>query len=130
MEQNNSTMPDNAIVIPCKSLKTFFRFWIEFLAPIHKLSSREMDVLAYLLYKRYELSKIILDEDILNKTLFSEDSKKELKKECKITNSYFPIILCNLRKNKAITDNIINPKFIPDVKSDSTHKLMIIFKLN
>lgn len=128
--QRPSSKPDSAIVISCDSLKSFFRYWIEFLSPIHNLSNKEMDILAFLLNKRNELSKVILDEVLLNRTLFSEETKRELREECGVSSSYFLILLCNLRKNKIVIDNTINPKFIPDLNTINQHKLMIIFNIN
>ena len=58
---------DNVIRIPCKASSNFFRHWFQFLTPFHHLTDREMEVAACLVKHRYELSKVILDNDLLDK---------------------------------------------------------------
>lgn len=104
----------------------FFRVWVEFLRPVHKLPGREMDVLAAFLKRRYELSKIISNDDLLDKVLMSEDTKKEIKNELGITAKYFPVIMSNLRKKGVIQNNKIFLKLIPTLTPEGTG-LMIHF---
>ena len=59
---------NNVIRIPT-SQKKFFRYWYEFLKPFHKLTDREIDVITAFTYERYLLSKVISDEDILDKVV-------------------------------------------------------------
>ena len=44
--------PDNVIRIPC-NLDNLFRYWLDFLAPFHNLTSREADVATAFLKERY-----------------------------------------------------------------------------
>ena len=69
---------NNVIRIPT-SQKKFFRFWFEFLKPFHKLTDREIDVITAFTYERYNLGKVISDEDILDKVVMSEDTKKKIR---------------------------------------------------
>jgi hypothetical protein len=57
----------------------FFRVWVEFLKPIHNLTNKEMDVLAAFLKKRYELGKVITDNDVLDNVLMSESTKRQIR---------------------------------------------------
>lgn len=120
---------NNVIRIPT-NLKMFFRYWFLFLAPFHKLSEREIDIIALLTYKRYELSKVISDNEILDKVLMSADTRKKILEETNISLNYYQLILGKLKKNKVIINNRINPKFIPNITEDSgAFKLMLLFDI-
>lgn len=120
---------NNVIRIPT-SLQMFFRYWYEFLKPFHKLTDREIDVITAFTYKRHQLSKVISDQEILDKVLMSEDTKKKIREECDITLAYFQVIMGKLRRNKVIIDNRINPRFIPNItKENGAFKLMLLFDI-
>ena len=104
-------------VTPNKS--KFFRYWFEFLQPFHKLPPREMDVIACFLKQRYELSKVIKDEDLLDKVVFSDDVKKKVREECNIKTQHFQVIMSKLKKHKLIEGNKFNKKFIPNIEEDA-----------
>lgn len=46
--------PNNVIYLKCTE-NSFYRVWMEFLAPFHKLTSRERDVAAQLLEQYFRL---------------------------------------------------------------------------
>lgn len=120
---------NNVIRIPT-SQKKFFRFWFEFLKPFHKLTDREIDVITAFTYERYLLSKVISDEGILDKVVMSEDSKKKIREEYKVTPAYFQVIMGKLRRNGLIVNNKINPRFIPNITEDNgSFKLMLLFDI-
>ena len=118
--------PNNAIRIPC-SLSDFFKYWFLFLEPFHNLTNREVDVITSFVRQRYELSKVIKDNEILDKVAMSEDVKKKVREECGITLQHFQVILGSLRKNKVIVNNRINPKFIPSLKEDSDYLTLMFY---
>ena len=102
------------------SLKEFFFHWVMFTRPMHNLTLKESEVLAALLCKRYELSKAIIDETILNKFLFSQEIKESIMKESDIKSGDFSNALSRLRKKDVITaGNLINPRFVPNLKFGS-----------
>ena len=120
---------NNVIRIPT-SQKKFFRFWFEFLKPFHKLTDREIDVITAFTYERYNLGKVISDEDILDKVVMSEDTKKKIREEYKVTPAYFQVIMGKLRRNGLIVNNKINPRFIPNITEDNgLFKLMLLFDI-
>lgn len=120
---------NNVIRIPT-SQKKFFRFWFEFLKPFHKLTDREIDVITAFTYERYNLGKVISDEDILDKVVMSEDTKKKIREEYKVTPAYFQVIMGKLRRNGLIVNNKINPRFIPNITEDNgSFKLMLLFDI-
>lgn len=114
--------------IPCKVDGKFFRYWFEFLTPFHNLTEREMDVITSFVKQRYELSKVIKDNEILDKVTMSEDTKKKVREECDISLPHFQVIMGKLRKNKVIIDGKINPRYIPSVDEENgSFKMMLLF---
>lgn len=104
----------------------FFRVWVEFLKPLHKLANREMDVLAMFLKERYELGKKIIDQDMLDQVLMSEEGKRSIRKACDISVKHFQVIMSKLRKNGVIRDNKICMNLIPSIDKDGVG-LMVYF---
>lgn len=123
---------NNVIRIPTSLSTNFFRLWFEFLRPFHNLTEREMQMAAAFLKKRYELSKVIHDEAILDKVVISEDTKKAIREECNISLPHFQVIMGKLRKSKIFIDGRINPKFIPLNLSDESNsfRLLLNFELS
>lgn len=122
---------DSIIRIPTSIGGNFFKYWIEFLKPIHGLTDRQTEVAVCLLKKRYELSKYITDDILLDKVLLSEDVRKEIRDECNITLQHYQVVLSSLRKSNIIIDNRINKRFIPNIKTSSDRfTLMLNFELN
>lgn len=119
---------DSIVRIPCKVDGKFFRYWFEFLTPFHNLTEREMDVITSFVKQRYELSKVIKDNEILDKVTMSEDTKKKVREECVISLPHFQVIMGKLRKNKVIIDGKINPRYIPSVDEENgSFKMMLLF---
>ena len=119
---------DSIVRIPCKVVGKFFRYWFEFLTPFHNLTEREMDVITSFVKQRYELSKVIKDNEILDKVTMSEDTKKKVREECDISLPHFQVIMGKLRKNKVIIDGKINPRYIPSVDEENgSFKMMLLF---
>lgn len=119
---------DSIVRIPCKVDGKFFRYWFEFLTPFHNLTEREMDVITSFVRQRYELSKVIKDNEILDKVTMSEDTKKKVREECDISLPHFQVIMGKLRKNKVIIDGKINPRYIPSVDEENgSFKMMLLF---
>lgn len=120
-------LPDNVIALPTTLNENFFRYWVEFLKPLHGLTDRETDVVVAFLKKRYELSKEISNVQILDKFLTSEETKREIRDECNITLAHFQVIMGKLKKNKVFIDGKINPRFIPNVKEEKGNFQLLLF---
>ena len=121
---------DSVIKIPT-TLDNFFRYWFEFLKPIHQLSRREIDVASSLVKHRYLLSKAISDEALLDKMSLSTDVRKQIMQEHDLPPRYFNVVISNLKKNKVIVDGRINPKFIPRIKEDKGNfQLLLLYDFN
>ena len=95
--------------------------------PYHKLTSREIDVISELVKIRFQLSKVILDEDVLDSVLMSEDTKKKVREICKIKLSHFQVIMGKLRKHGIIINDKINKRFIPNIKEDAKDFRLIFY---
>jgi hypothetical protein len=117
---------NNVITIPTSTEGKFFRYWLEFLRPFHKLTERETDVMASFLKQRYELSKVIKDQEVLNKYTMNEETKRKVREECGITQAHFQVIMTKLKKSKMIDNGRINPKFIPRVEEDAKNFLLLL----
>lgn len=119
---------DSIVRIPTKIDEGFFKYWFMFLRPFHNLTEREMDVITSFVKQRYELSKVIKDNEILDKVTMSEDTKKKVREECDISLPHFQVIMGKLRKNKVIIDGKINPRYIPPVDEENgSFKMMLLF---
>ena len=59
--------------------KSIFRYWLEFLKPYHKLRSKEIEALSLMLYYRYELSREIPKEEIVDMILFSTETRNKIR---------------------------------------------------
>lgn len=120
--------PNNVIRVPC-SLDKLFRYWLEFLVPFHNLTSRETDIAAAFLKERYRLSKVILDSDLVDRTLMSEDSQRKIRQDCDVANQHFQVIKSKLKSKKFFVNDRINPRLIPDVKEDNgIFQLLLVFE--
>lgn len=121
---------NNVVRIPTSLQGNFFRYWFEFLHPFHGLTNREIDVITCFIKQRYDLSKVIKDNDILDKVTMSEDTKKKVMEECNVSLPHFQVIMGKLRKSKVIVDGRINPRFIPNVDEEKgTFQLLLLFDL-
>lgn len=119
---------DNVVRIPCKLDYSFFKMWFMFLQPFHHLTEREMEVAASFVKQRYELSKVVSDNGILDRLVTSEDTKRKVREECNITLPHFQVIMGKLRKNNIIVDGKLNPRYIPRVNEENgSFKLMLLF---
>ena len=119
---------DNVLSIPTSLKGKFFKHWFKFLLPYHGLTDREMDIAAAFLLKRYELSKVVSDTNLLESILMNEDTKRSIREGCDVKHQHFQVIMSKLRKAKIIIDNKINPRFIPNVKEENGNfKLLLLF---
>ena len=88
--------PNNVVKIPATLGIDLFKKWFVFLKPFHGLTNREIDIIACFAKERYELSKAINDEALLDKVVMNEDTKKKVREECKVTLPHFQVIMSKL----------------------------------
>lgn len=129
-EKSGLLKPNNIVTVPTSPGVDFFKWWCVFLRPFINLTNREIDVIANFLKQRWELSKSISDPAILDTMVMSEMTKNKVIEECKITQQHFYVVMSNLRKNKVIVKDTINPRLIPNIRKDDKgcFQLLILFK--
>lgn len=120
-------IPRSTVKVPTSPKTDFFKYWLIFLKPFHHLTDREIDLATAFLKKRYELSKDISNDDLLDKIVLNEDYKREIRAEVGITLTHFQVIMGKLRNNKFIQDNKINPRFIPRIKEENGQFLLLVY---
>ncbi len=119
---------NNVVRVPCKLDGKFFKYWFDFLQPLHNLTEREKEVVACYVKKRYELSQSITDETILNKYLMSKDIEEQVKAECNLKTTHLQVVLTKLRKMGVITpEGAINAKYIPKIDPEKKSFSLLIF---
>lgn len=60
----------------------------------------------------------------------SDQTKRKIREECKISQAHFQVIMTELKKNKFIIDGKINQKFIPKLNDQSdSFQLLLMFEL-
>ena len=125
-----SKIPNNVVRVDTSLDGDFFMHWFQYLQPIHNLTNREMEVITCFVKKRYELSKVISDNEILDKVTMGEDTKKKIREELGISPINFQVIMSKLRKSGVIENNVINSKYIPNIREgEDSFNLVIHFNL-
>ena len=118
--------PNNIIIQKC-SEESFYRLWMEFLAPFHKLTARERDVAARIIAQYFRLKKNIPDPEVLKEVLWSQNSRKDMRESLKMSPAHFQMVLAKLRENEVIVDGDLNPRYIPHKGDDPRFCLSIVF---
>ena len=124
-------IPEVDNILPISTTTSeFFKDWLEFIKPVHKLTEREQDVTAAFLRKRFELSEKINDPQILDQVLFSDKTKKKIMEEVGISVPHFQMLMGKLRKAGVIVSNTLNPKIVPILKREANDfKLLVYFEI-
>lgn len=118
--------PNNVIYLKCTGT-SFYRMWIEFLAPFHKLTARERDVAARIIAQYFKLKDSIPDPEMLKEVMWSHTSRKDMRESLGMTQAHFQMILAKLRTSGVLVDGDINPKYIPHINEDPRFMLSIVF---
>lgn len=132
--------PDNWIQIMAKDCNIvgltiqrdlFFRFWVELLKPMTKLADKESDIFAAFLQQRYELSRVISDESLLDEILMGNDSRQKIREKFNMSSSYLNVVIGILKKRNLIVDGKINKKYVPDLTPDfNSFRLIFAIDIN
>ena len=87
--------------------------------------------MSYYLKEHYDLNKVITDDAILAQVLASPATKQKVMDACNLKASNLQVILHKFKKNKAMTDGVIDPKLIPaltpEAKDSGEFRLMVRF---
>ena len=119
-----------------KSLETtvpnFFTLSLELIEPFHKMTSKEMDIMAVLLYKRHLLKTKLGNDEYVDQLLLNNDTRKEIKTRMGYTtNQVVSNSLHDLRAKKVLNGNKISKYIIPNIEREATNfKLIFNFNIN
>ena len=105
---------------------SFYRAWVEFLAPFHKLTKREREVMARLILQYFRLKEVVQDDALLKDVMWSQTSRKDMRESLKMTPAHFQMALAKLRDAKVLNDGEINPRFLPH-KTDGPRLILEVF---
>lgn len=97
--------------------------------PFHKIRKREMTILAELLYWRHQLSAVVSDDEILDKLVFSAETKDKISKSLNLKNVDLNQSFSYLRKIGVMKGKTLNKKYIP-VLTDTGMKIVFNFILD
>ena len=103
-----------------------------FTGPLHKLTPKEVEVLAAILKKRYELSLVISDDDVIDTFLFSRESKKEIINDLGMKDGVmFSVTLASFRAKGVLSEtNKLNKKYIPDMsRGTNRFDFIVVFDI-
>lgn len=135
---NNKGFADKVLMIPCQSLQGFFEQWFNLLKPVHKLSNKEIQLIATIVRFRYELSLKITDKELLDEVLMSTDTKQKIREACGISKQSYQVSMFKLKKAKVLISDDkdddgpklykVNPKLIPSFNGKD-FKLLLYFDL-
>lgn len=100
-------------------IKPFFKQWIKFTEPFHKLNKGQQEVLSLFLYHHYDLNQQITNSKILWNMVFDYDTKVKIYSELGIRSSALENILSQLRARNIILDGKISSLYIPDLAKDA-----------
>ena len=110
--------------------KLVFRYWLNFLKPYHKLRQKEIEALGIMLYYRYELSKEVNNIALVERLLFSTETRVKIRKELNnMGQKVFNNLLTSLRNKGVLSkDNKIHPSLIPNM-DETGFKLTFDFEI-
>lgn len=105
--------PNNIFFSSCPE-NLFYRVWLEFLTPYHKMSAREKDVAARILLQYFTLKNRVQDPSLLQELLFSAPSKNDMRESLGMSKAHFQMKLAALREARFLLEHDeINPKYLP-----------------
>lgn len=122
--------PNNIIKIPTTSELDFFKKWCIYIRPLIPLTDREIDVVAEFLRQRWLLTKEGLDSSVVDTIMRSKDMRKKVIDACNMSIQHYYVIMGNLRRNNVITKTGINPRLIPNVRTDGGGVFQLVMLFN
>lgn len=118
--------PNNVLYQKCTE-DSFYRAWIEFLAPYHKLTPRERDVAARIIAQYCLLKRSIHETEVLTDILWSRKSKNDMMRSLGMKPAHFQMVLAKLRAAELLIGEDVNPRYIPHKDDNPRFMLQIVF---
>lgn len=104
--------PNNVIYLKCTE-DSFYRMWMEFLTPFHKLTAREKDVAARILQQYFKFKDSVSDPDVLKELMWSRSSRVDIMTSLKMSQAHFQMVVAKLKAAGILIDGEFNPRYIP-----------------
>ena len=94
--------------------------------PVHKLTPMEIKVLSYFIDQYLELQSKVLDDTLLNKLVFSKDTRETIMNRLDISKHSLSNTEASLSRKGIFNNGIINKYIIPELDGDNL-KLYVYF---
>jgi hypothetical protein len=121
----------NTAHLKSKDINDMLTKWLIITRPLHRLTEAEEKILYCFLRKRFEFSKDVSSDEIVDRLLFSTDVRKDIQDELGYKMGTFQNYLSSLRAKGVVFDNKINKKMIPNFKiGDKGFQLIFNFTIN
>lgn len=113
------------------NINGLFEHWVSLTKPLHKLTDAEASILVAFLRKRHLYSSNVKDESVVDKLLFSTETRKEVMDELNYRMGTFQNYLTSMRNKGVITqENRINKKLLPNFDGEGDNfKLIFNFTI-
>ncbi len=109
----------------------FFMVWLQFIQPLHGLSMRDMRLLAAVLYHRFLLSEVILDDELVDDRLFSKSVKKDISAMTGFSSNSLESTFSKFRKLNIFDGRTVNKKYLPSLeRTGDYYRLILHFKID
>lgn len=119
--------PNNIIPVKCTE-SSFYRAFVEFTTPYHKLTARERDVAARILQYYFKFKESIPDPEVVRDLLWSRKTRRDIMESLKMSDAHFKMILGKLRAAEFIVDGDINKQYIPHkIPGESRFMLAVVY---
>jgi len=102
-----------------------FEHWVALTQPLHKLTDAEARILIEFLKKRHMFSNNVNDDDVVDRLLFSTETRREIMVSLGHKMGTFQNYLTSMRIKGVILDNKINSKLIPNFENESDNFKLI-----
>lgn len=127
MEENkkNKVMNDkfNYFAVSCKS-EAMLKVWLSMLAPIHKMTTKEISVASLFLKIYFDNKDNIIDDDLLNNVVLNIENKRTVRTQLDLSFPYFQMLLKSLKQKGFIENGKINPRYIPSFTKEGNIVIM------
>jgi len=108
----------SAVNVPCEDMFGFYKKYLLFIRPLHpvsRLGDQQIDILACLLTKRFEICKTLKDVHLIGKLLFSLEVRNSIMESLGISSARYYNVVARFRKFGIIEDGDFNKKLLPDL---------------
>ena len=111
------------------SVDGMFERWVALTQPLHKLTEAEANIFLLFLKKRHLFATNVSDEAVVDRLLFSTDTRREIMDALGYKMGTFQNYLTAMRNKGVIQENRLNKKLIPNYE-DGASNFKLIFNFD